>query len=232
MKIEWRKVTWYSKLLALGLFVALPFIGFYYGTRYGETVALLQNPGAAQTATGTDYYHNAAAWQTDRDDRGGFSIAYPLDFQVDENYSTQPSTDWREGANGTPGNLSLTITIPKAFEPQTNFADAKLTVGRSGNNAAAADCLVPDATGANTRTSTIMANGIQFTAFHSAGAGAGNYYETTSYRTIHAGQCYAVEYTIHSTQIANYPPEYQLKPFDKAKLVDMLNRIVGTFKFL
>ncbi|MBI4085949.1 MAG: hypothetical protein HY433_01750 [Candidatus Liptonbacteria bacterium] len=34
MTIEWNKVTWYSKLLALALFVALPFIGFYFGVKY------------------------------------------------------------------------------------------------------------------------------------------------------------------------------------------------------
>lgn len=39
MKIEWNKVTPYSKALALVLFIALPFIGFYYGTQYGETKA-------------------------------------------------------------------------------------------------------------------------------------------------------------------------------------------------
>lgn len=75
-------------------------------------------------------------------------------------------------------------------------------------------------------------NGIVFTVFHSNDAGAGNYYETTSYRTLHAGQCYAIEYTIHSGQIANYPARYGLKPFDEAQLTDVLDRIVGTFKFL
>ena len=34
MNIEWNKVTWYSKLVALALFVALPFIGFYLGVKY------------------------------------------------------------------------------------------------------------------------------------------------------------------------------------------------------
>ena len=34
MHIQWNKVTWYSKLLALILFVALPFIGFYLGIKY------------------------------------------------------------------------------------------------------------------------------------------------------------------------------------------------------
>jgi hypothetical protein len=52
MKIEWNKVTWYSKLLALALFVALPFIGFYYGVQYGKIVAAIgQAPAATATST-------------------------------------------------------------------------------------------------------------------------------------------------------------------------------------
>jgi hypothetical protein len=34
MTIQWNKVTWYSKLIALILFIALPFIGFYLGITY------------------------------------------------------------------------------------------------------------------------------------------------------------------------------------------------------
>lgn len=240
MKIEWNKVTWYSKILALALFVTLPFIGFWYGIQYEKSVALV---GGGSTSVGgqagagasnaSSYYSNIATWQTDTRPDGGFSIAYPLDFQPADNYSISPTPDWRLGANSEPGNLMLTLTIPRAFEPQTNFADAKLTVGRSGSNVAVADCLKqdqPNEPGFGTATTTI--NGIAFSIFKSAGAGAGNFYETTSYRTLHAGQCYAIEYTIHSSQIANFPPKYQLKPFDPNKLTDVLDRIVGTFKFL
>ena len=41
MKIAWNKVTWYSKFIALALFVALPFLGFWLGMKYGETIAPL-----------------------------------------------------------------------------------------------------------------------------------------------------------------------------------------------
>lgn len=34
MQIEWRTVTWYSKLSAFVLFITLPFVGFYFGARY------------------------------------------------------------------------------------------------------------------------------------------------------------------------------------------------------
>ena len=239
MTISWNKVTWYSKTIALVLFVALPFIGFWYGTMYGELVAPLtvtSSPSSTVSSvgfTGFDYYSNVAEWQTDANNTaGGFTIAYPIDFSTQDNYSPAPSTDWRAGANGAPGMTYFALTIPPAFDPQTNFASAQLTVGASANNAAVANCLTPDPTGGPaTATSSAVINGVQFTIFQSSDAGAGNIYETTSYRTLHAGQCYAVEYTIHSTQLGNYPPQYNLQQFDSAMVTDLLNRIVETFKF-
>ena len=149
MKIEWNKVTWYSKLVALVLFVALPFIGFYYGAQYGGLAQSLKDQAQnAGTSAGTDYYANVAAWQTDANNPG-FSIAYPIDFQTDDNYLAAPaasSANWRMGANGTPGVIAFMLTIPSAFDPQTNFADAQLMVGHSTDNNAVAQCLSPDMT--------------------------------------------------------------------------------------
>ena len=34
MKIEWYKVTWYSQVIAIILFVAVFTLGFYLGTKY------------------------------------------------------------------------------------------------------------------------------------------------------------------------------------------------------
>jgi hypothetical protein len=243
MKIEWNKVTWYSKIIALALFVALPFAGFVFGIRYGisrqymaDILANLKNAsssaalGAAQSEDA--YYHNISEWQTDQNS-SGWSIAYPLDFNATDNYSPAPTDNWREGTPGGPGLQPFTLTIPRAFEPQTNFAEATLTVGASGNAAAVAQCLAIEPMGPPTQlpTSTTTIGGTAFTIFHLSDVGAGNIYETTSYRTVHAGQCWAVEYTIHSSEIGNYPVEYGLKPFDETKLHDVLDRIVGTFKF-
>ena len=36
MRIEWNKVTWYSKLAAVIIFVATFFAGFYLGSQYGR----------------------------------------------------------------------------------------------------------------------------------------------------------------------------------------------------
>ncbi len=245
MKIEWNRVTWYSKTLALALFVTLPFAGFFLGVRYGtmaESAAGAFFAGAGNPASSdavpTDgliaYYRNTAEWQTDANNTaGGFSIAYPIDFPAQDNYSLVPSTDWRVGADGATGTLYFTLTVPKAFEPQTNFSDARLTVGTGGSADALAGCLRPDATGGPSAgpTSTATVDGIPFVVFRSSDAGAGNYYDTTSYRTIRGGTCYAIEYTVHSAQIYNYPASYGLKPFSAAKIDALMENVVGTFRF-
>ncbi len=234
MKIVFNKVTLLSKIVALALFVALPFIGFWYGMEYGKLAALVgQAPAAGGSDNGAEYYRNVAEWQTARDDRAGFSIAYPIDFDAQSSFGAPQSTEWRMGANGTAGARAFTLAIPRAFEPQTNFIEATFVVGNSGNNTAVENCLVPDPTGGPAvATSTMMLDSVPFVAFHSADAGAGNYYETTSYRAVRGGKCWAVEYTIHSSQIANYPEEYHLTPFDQAKITDLLDRVAGTFRFL
>lgn len=236
MKIEWNRVTWYSKFIALALFVALPFAGFYYGTQYGKTVAAIGRTPAATNATdgaAAAYYADPAEWQTDANNtQGGFSIAYPPDFDAQDNASAAPSTDWRLDADGTPGVKYFTLTVPRAFEPQTNFVDATLTVGASGNDAAVAQCMTPDAGGEpGTATSSATINGIAFTIFTFGGAAAGNHYDTKSYRTLHAGECYAVEYTVHSGEIANYPPSYRIQPFNEPQIDSVMEKIVGTFNF-
>jgi hypothetical protein len=44
MKIIWNKVTWYSKLAALILFlIVIPCLTFYIGVKYGEVKILLTN---------------------------------------------------------------------------------------------------------------------------------------------------------------------------------------------
>jgi hypothetical protein len=41
MKVEFNKITWYSKLIALILFITLPFIGFYLGMQYEKAIISL-----------------------------------------------------------------------------------------------------------------------------------------------------------------------------------------------
>ena len=38
MKIQWNKVTWYSKTIALAIFIVWPFIFFFFGALYGSAL--------------------------------------------------------------------------------------------------------------------------------------------------------------------------------------------------
>ena len=43
--IEWNRVTWYSKLAALFLFLFIvPVLAFYVGTQYERTMEVFSNP--------------------------------------------------------------------------------------------------------------------------------------------------------------------------------------------
>ena len=52
MKVEFNRVTWYSKLLTLALVIVLPFLGFWLGMKYQE--ALNPNTSANVTSTPTN----------------------------------------------------------------------------------------------------------------------------------------------------------------------------------
>jgi hypothetical protein len=244
MSIKWNKVTWYSKAAALALFLALPIMTLYAGIIFGQTMQAIQDsirgssgiaiqpypmmPGMIIPKGGNDYYHNPSTWQTNTRKDEGFSIAYPLDFIANDFMNAKPVQDWRLNANGTPGRKAFTLIIPKAVEPQTNFSEATLTVGSSGDKDAIAHCL--DASGETPVQSTQTINGVEYHIFKSSDAGAGNLYDTTSYRTVQNGRCFAIEYTLHSTQIDNYPMEYHLKRFDANHVESILKTIIGTFR--
>ena len=184
------------------------------------------------TTTTSNPYTDISTWQTNTESQAGFSIAHPASFSLSENKSSTPTTDWRLNSTD-PGVKVLTITVPQSFESKTNFADATLTVGYSKNAKAVASCLTPDPSGGPAvPTSTAMINGINFTVFTMSDAGAGNIYKSMSYRTLHAGSCYAVEYTVHSSQLANFPASYGLTQYSDATIDQVLNLMVGTFKFL
>jgi len=84
MHIEWNKVTWYSKLIALILFILFPIIGFYFGIQYaemreqilrGKEIALenIQNT----RLTSKEIADAPNSWKTYRNGEYGFEFEYP-----------------------------------------------------------------------------------------------------------------------------------------------------------
>lgn len=79
---------------------------------------------------------------------------------------------------------------------------------------------------------TKVIDGFDFTKFTLNNAGAGNFYDTASYRGIVNGDCYVLEQTIHSTNIGNYPSSQGVKEFNKTLIQDDLDKILNSFDFL
>ncbi len=157
-----------------------------------------------------------------------FSFSYPPTFTA-ALLDQQQITNWRENTDDK-GTLLAVLNIPKTFEPNTNFSDVRFTVGKSTDTNALTNCLTTTNTD-TTQKENVVINGTTFTKFSFSDAGAGNFYETTSYRTIKNNECYAVEYTIHSTNLSNYPPDQGITAFDKTKVQTIAEGIVKSFKF-
>ena len=158
-----------------------------------------------------------------------FSFSYPNQFVLSGG-GFGYSQDWSQNTANL-GLLLAMVNIPKSFMTGTNFGESKFTVGTSADPDAVKNCLINNY-GSMGTTSEVMINDRKFTKMNFTGAGAGNYYETTSYRTILNDQCYAIEYTIHSMNIYNYPTEFGIKEFDKVKITSLFEDMVQSFKFI
>jgi len=159
-----------------------------------------------------------------------FTFTYPNTFTLSGG-GVGYSQDWMLNSSAS-GLLLVKLTLPGPFEPKTNFGDATLTVGTSSDPGAVAQCLSVPVNGPPVQKSVVTINGTTYTKYVYSDAAAGNLYQTTSYRTVYNGQCYAVEYTIHSSNIGNYPPNSGITAFDQAKVQNALESVVESFKFL
>lgn len=203
----------------------------------GDNAFLLENDTqtfadcVANAATGAASTTTSGSTKTFTDTGKTFSFSYPNNFTVSGG-GVGYSQSWM--VNATTSGLTLAkATLPRAFQPNTNFSEATLTVGTSADPSAIATCLTYNPSGGPVRAAQkVSINGTAFTKFSSSDAGAGNRYETTSYRTLRNNQCYALEYTIHSTNIGNYDPSQGVKEFDQTSVQNALDGVVNSFKFL
>lgn len=164
------------------------------------------------------------------DSGGTFAFSYPASVTVsggDIGYTQ----NWMVNATSS-GVILAKAALSKTFQPKTNFSEATFMVGTSPDPSAVATCLTYNPSGGPSTASTKQTiNGTTYTVFHSNDAGAGNRYDTTSYRVVRNNQCYAIEYTIHSTNIGNYSPDQGIKEFDAAAVMGVMDGIVKSFRF-
>jgi len=177
-------------------------------------------------ATVTDSDAPGYKLYTDRSDT--FSFAFPSNFDV---AGTEMGYGYAWTAPATTTGMQLAkIVVPKSFEPGTNFGDAWFSVGVSSDPSAVASCF-STLSGSSDSSVPATIGGITFAKLEFSGAGAGNRYDTTSYRAVRDGQCYAIEYTIHYGVFENYPAGSVTK-FDEAKVARALDEVAQSFRFV
>jgi hypothetical protein len=167
-----------------------------------------------------------------QDPEGIFSFSYPENWSVRER---EPglTTAWRMNTT-LPGLVMATVSAPEDYMPKTNFSDAKLVIGWSNDEQAIRTCAATtnDPMQGGPTITEAEVSGFPFSKMVSTEAAAGNRYETVSYLGLLDGDCWSLEYIIHSTNLGNYPPEQGISEFDRAKVISQLESIVQSFQFL
>jgi hypothetical protein len=160
------------------------------------------------------------------DETYGFSLRYDKRLAVS---SVENNSDKSWSINtAVPGKRIVTLTLSRDFLPNTNFSDGTVSVGASNEDAALENCLVAEN---GEKGVTVPLPDPTFKVLEQTGAGAGNFYEVRSYRTLRNGYCIALERMIHSTNIFNYDPSQNITEFDRAAVEDILDRVIYSFHF-
>lgn len=159
-----------------------------------------------------------------------FSFSYPEAFILSGG-GIGFTESWKVNQDGTSGLVLAVLNTPENYQPKTNFGDARFTIGTSSEPVAVKNCLL-DMSGQKVTKSKVTFNHTPYTKFVSIDAGAGNRYETNSFRTVKNGQCYTIEYTIHYSVLENFDPKSGTKAFDQKKVHDVLDALVESVTFL
>jgi membrane-bound inhibitor of C-type lysozyme len=221
--------------LSDGRSLTLPRVVSADGTQYksGTTLFVSKGDEAFLQESGSNNYDNCLAGvnntvmngrKTFINQGNNYTFSYPQAFILSGG-GIGYTQNWKMGGDSTMGLSLAKVYVPKEFEPKTNFGDATFTVGTSSDPQALSSCMGSSKT-------WILISGVPFTSVTTSDAGAGNRYDTTSYRAIRNNQCYAVEYTIHYVALANFPPNSGISAYDQKKVQAALETIVQSFRFL
>ena len=165
---------------------------------------------------------NTADWQVFQSQKYGFEIKYPKDFSLGE-----PKVSFLPDQP----NQIVEIDFPEDRFPDTNFAEAFLSVNEGESQSAIDQCLKSVSESKTPLTVKKEINSIEFYEDKTSDAAAGNIYDSMVYRTIHEQACYEIILTIHTGNIGNYPLG-TVKEVDKNQIWPALYKIFDTFKFI
>jgi hypothetical protein len=151
--------------------------------------------------------------------KAGYTIDYPKDFQI-----TYTNTERAFGSD-------VSFAFPESFTKGTNLStDSVIKVEIIQGKTCSVQNFFAAEDPNSIKSFKIDNPGVFSQMASSTGAGAGNLYEKTVFAAgPNLGMCYGVELFIHSTNIGNYP-EGTVKEFDRAKVNDVFNNMLNSFK--
>lgn len=120
------------------------------------------------------------------------------------------------------------FVLPNNLFKGTNLGEAGVYLGATTSPEIVASCTKPSEEFGEKSQGTTNINGADFAIFTASDAGAGNFYETRSYRTTVKDTCLEIVEMLHSANIGNFPPD-TVTAFDHDKFSGILEAIVGTF---
>lgn len=228
IKIKWKEVTWYSKLLTFLLFFILPVVGFYFGYEYGK----ISNYSFSRPffynykpEKGGEEKIKFVNWVDFNNQELSFTFKYPKEIELEN-----PVGSWKYFANpNSYGIQAVKLKIPSIYEPNTNFENAYFNVGLSKSTGDIQKCLLPY--DGEEVIEPIYVGNNYFYRFKGKDLAAGNIYEVESYRTLHDNVCYNIDFIIHSVNLENYPPSLNIKSFNRDKIYKLLFEILNSFSF-
>ncbi|MDD5547463.1 MAG: MliC family protein [Candidatus Pacebacteria bacterium] len=151
----------------------------------------------------------------------GFSIRYPSNFTIKENYQYLGF-----GPKKEIGGISF--IIPPSTSQGTNLgSDSYISIEEIPKIEDCSANLFIDSGIKKLSANLLTENDTTYSIASSTDAGAGNRYEETIYAIPGTNPCTAVRYFIHYSVLENYPPG-SIKMFDKQALLDQFDAIRRT----
>lgn len=232
MKIPkyWTTVTTFSKTIALILFIALPFIGFWFGLSYQQILDLNRNYSYGLPVKPS----NSVTSSTTLDQTSGWYIytnnTYGIQFKYPENLISSNSNFTQDYFSSGQSTGVITISIPQDYYPKTNFFRAYLEISIS-KGGTAADCQSFKYGTKNEPLTKIKNVGeTTFYASNKLEQGAvGTNYQIFVYHYYKNGLCYEINSNLSTYNIYSWSPPYRTSPVNETEVWNLFDQILTTF---
>ena len=175
----------------------------------------LLKPGGTPSASQQQATTTATAPSTSTYATSTYSIVYPSDYAVDDAFMNTE-------VNAKKPIMGVKFTIPGSMATGTNLsADTFVSVEQLPH---ARNCTGDIFLAANVKPSSLVDAGVSYSVATSSQGAAGNLYDETVWAISGSQPCTAVRYSVHSTDIGNYPAG-TVQQFDRTSLTSAFDAI-------